>query len=508
MPASESENVAPDPPADDGSASPDPGDASATVETLKARIRGAAGWTMGSYSGTQLVRLASNLVLTRLMYAEAFGLMVLVGVFLQGLALFSDVGIGPSVVQNPRGHEPRFVNTAWTMQVFRGTTLWLITLVGAAPFAAIYDTPELVQLIPIAGLTVMLDGFLSTKLITARRDLKVARLAIVEIAAQVIGAGIMIGWATVDRSVWALVAGSVGISFCKMSLSHLVLPGVRNRFCFDRDAAREIFRFGRWVFLSTALYFVASQSDRLLFGKLITLGMLGIYHIALTVAAMPQQALGHVANTVLLPVLSRASEGKRENFNEVFWSTRRPILMLGGYLFSGFIAGGQPIVDILYDARYAEGGWILSLLSMGNWLALLQATITQALLARGHSVWLAASSATRVVAIIVFLPLGYWLGDFPGAVLGFAFTNGIQLMVLFAAGHRLGLRGFTGDFKMTVRLAVASAAGYAAILPLPSGTYGLPYALLSALVVFLVVTAVWLPEVLRFQRERKARTAA
>ena len=60
-------------------------------------LRGGA-LTAGSYAFTQALRLASNLILTRLLFPEAFGLMALVSVVLVGLAMFSDVGIGPAAI--------------------------------------------------------------------------------------------------------------------------------------------------------------------------------------------------------------------------------------------------------------------------------------------------------------------------------------------------------------------------------------------------------------------------
>lgn len=38
--------------------------------------------------------------------------MALVHIFVIGLNLFSDVGIGLSIIQNKRGDEPDFINTA------------------------------------------------------------------------------------------------------------------------------------------------------------------------------------------------------------------------------------------------------------------------------------------------------------------------------------------------------------------------------------------------------------
>ena len=64
-------------------------------------------------------------MLTRLLFPEAFGLMALIQTFMIGLAMFSDLGIGPAIIQSDRGEDPDFLNTAWVMQILRGICLWL-----------------------------------------------------------------------------------------------------------------------------------------------------------------------------------------------------------------------------------------------------------------------------------------------------------------------------------------------------------------------------------------------
>ncbi|GAB1360936.1 hypothetical protein MASR1M32_01720 [Rhodobacter sp.] len=87
---------------------------------LMARALRGSALTAGSYAVTQALRLASNLILTRLLFPEAFGLMALVSVVLVGLQMFSDTGIGPAISRSPRGDEPAFLDTAWTVNVARG----------------------------------------------------------------------------------------------------------------------------------------------------------------------------------------------------------------------------------------------------------------------------------------------------------------------------------------------------------------------------------------------------
>ena len=66
----------------------------------------------------------------------------LVGVILIGLALFSDFGIGPSIMPNKRGDAPALLNTAWTIQVLRGAGLSLGCCALARPAAVFYGEPQ------------------------------------------------------------------------------------------------------------------------------------------------------------------------------------------------------------------------------------------------------------------------------------------------------------------------------------------------------------------------------
>ena len=80
------------------------------------------------------------------------------------------------------------------------------------------------------------------------------------------------------------------------------MPGRRNRFRLEREAALSMLRFGRWIFLSTALTFVASEGDRLLMGKLLTMEELGVYNIAFFLAVAVPMALASLSVSARLYV--------------------------------------------------------------------------------------------------------------------------------------------------------------------------------------------------------------
>ena len=99
-----------------------------TVPALKSRMFKAAGWLIGSNVTGQLLRLIRNLILTRLLQPEAFGLVAAVNTLYFGLVMFSDLGVWQSVIRSEHSEDPRFLGTAWSVQLLRGTLLFFIVL--------------------------------------------------------------------------------------------------------------------------------------------------------------------------------------------------------------------------------------------------------------------------------------------------------------------------------------------------------------------------------------------
>lgn len=273
----------------------------------KLAIKGAI-WTIASYGSSQIIRFASNLILTRLLLPELFGLVGLAYVFITGINLFSDIGLGPSIIQNKRGDDPQFLNTAWTLQVIRSFFIFICLIIITQPVASFYGEPRLLWLIPVIGINSLIGGFNSTATSSLNRQMAVKRVVIFELGIQIVSTTVMIVWAWFDRSIWAIVAGGFTGAVIELIWSHFLIRGKSNRFAWDKEAVKEIFSYGKWIFLSTALFFLCSQADRLILGKIFTLTMLGIYGIAFTLGDMPRQIIIAVSGRVIFPSISMLAD--------------------------------------------------------------------------------------------------------------------------------------------------------------------------------------------------------
>jgi len=482
---------APTPPPDDADPPPGQGPAAFT----DAHVNRGARWAFGGLVVSQLLRLCGNLLLWRLLYPEAFGMMALISAFLQGVHMFSDVGIGPSIVQGERGDDPDYVNTAWTIQVVRGFLLAGAAAVLAPAVAAFYGEPELAMLIPVAGLGAIFDGWTSTRVYTQSRHISLGRLTVLRLGAQAAGLLFMVAYAYVERNVLGLVLGSLLSGFLDMILSHTLLPGIRNRFRWQRDDVRRLIRFGRWVFLSTVLSFLVMQSDRLVLGKLIPLSLLGVYGIALAWSSIAGMVTERVFDGVLFPLLSRLHNAG-EDSSTPYRRARLPWLMLAGWILACLVGGGGALIRFLYDARASEAVWILRYLAVGAWFSALAGSASAATLARGKPSGLALGSAVKLVGMVGLVVLGMKLWGFPGALGGLILSEFIRYVTLSAFVARSGVRALLDDAWLSAMAACTAAGGLAtalAVAPRLGAAFAERIAaLLEGGLVLVVVTAPWL----------------
>lgn len=451
---------------------------------LGRRAATGSAWVTAGYAAGQLVRFGSNVVLTRLLFPKAFGLMLLVNVFLQALQLFSDLGIGASIIQHQRA-DRSFVDTAWTLQVLRGALLWLAALAVAWPAAALYGEPQLVWMLVVAGASAFIEGFVSTEVHTANRDLRMARLQVFELSVQVTAAVVMIAGAWLTRSVWALVAGMLAASLARAALSHAFLARHRNRFRWEPEAARSLLHFGKWVFASSIVTFLAQQGDRLIFGKMLPMARLGVYNIASTLCDAPSSVVGAISFKIFFPTFAEL----RRTSQDVDGAYRKASSALGLIAGAGALAlviGGPWLIDLLYDERYAEASWIVRLLALGIWGNSIVHFTASVVLASGRVKWLALANAARLLWVAALVPLGFYRGGLEVALVALAFADLPRYVALGLALRAEGLHVFRSDGLRTAVFGAAALAGLLVLRALASP--GLP-AVLAAGVVSL---AIWL----------------
>lgn len=414
-------------------------------------VRGAI-WTISGFGSSQVVRFISNLILTRLLLPEYFGLMAIVNSLYVGLVWLSDFGVGKSIVQSKRWNDQAFLDTAWSLQIIRGFGVWLLLLSISVPLARFYEEPLLAQLVPVVGITTIINGFNSTKLFTLNREMKLGLMTALALATQVGGILVMIIWAAINPTVWALAFGSLVSTLLWMLSSHFVLPGKNNWFAWEKAARTEIFSFGRWVWLETTMMFLAEQSDRLILGSLFTFALLGVYSIAFALADLPRQIIKKVSLKVIFPLVSSNAELPRHQLRKKISAKRKFVLLSFLGLITGLVCFGDIAIRILYDDRYLQATWMMSILSLGVWFSVLFYTMSPCLLGVGKPVYGAQANLLRFITLAVGLPLGFHLSGTIGAIIAVAVSDFPSYLAIQYGAWREKLIFWKQDAQLTALL--------------------------------------------------------
>ncbi|MFZ5523293.1 MAG: oligosaccharide flippase family protein [Pseudomonadota bacterium] len=397
--------------------------------TLRQRVLQSGSWTLLGYGVNQVLRLGGNLILTRLLFPEAFGMMAIIQVVMYGAAMLTDFGIGTSVVQKDRGNAPSFLNTAWTVQILRSILIWAGLCVLAFPLAKLYGEPLLAGMLPVVGFAGVISGFNSTKLYTAQRNLEAARVTQIEVGTYALGLLCTVYLAWLLQSVWALVWGSVITSFLKMTASHIFLHGIRNQFEWNRDALDHLIVFGRWIMLNSFLTFLSAEGSRLLLGALLDMRQLALFTLASTMSLMLWQAILQLAWRVFFPAYSEVYRGNPKNLMSVLFKSRLAIILPSWCLAVLFVFFGVQVMETLYDERYHGSGAMLELLAAGTLVGCVWGSYVGILLAMGKVATSTMLIAIQIVCQIGAMLFGYYYWGGAGIVFGVAAANWIMYPV-------------------------------------------------------------------------------
>ncbi len=393
------------------------------VENNSRKALRAGTFVLVGYGFSQFIRLLSNIVLTRLLVPEYFGIMALSQLAFQGLFLFSDIGISQSLIRSPKSTDENFVNTAWTLQVIRGLVLFVIMILIAYPMAKFYNEDMLIYVIPVLGINSILMGFQSTSLVILNKELKLGKLTYMDLMIQCLNTALIIILAYIYKNVWALVIGGLISSLIKTIWSHLLKSQIKNKFQLEKGSIKELLSFGKWILLSTAMMFLATQSDRLIFGKLFTISFFGVYNIAIIFAELPKQVISKISGSVLYPLISSFSHLPRIDLKNKI-KKQRTIMLLPLIIMVALLSCfGDLLILQIYDQRYVEAAWILPLLAIGIWPLILYATIDRSLYAIGKPNYSAVGNSIKFIYMIIFVPTAYFFAGKFGAVLAVALND-------------------------------------------------------------------------------------
>lgn len=415
-------------------------------------------WVLMASGGNQIIRLAGNLILTRLLYPEIFGIMAIVTAVMVGLGQISDVGLREGVVNSDRINDPNFMRTAWTLQILRTGLIALLACFVAWPLAIMYDEPVLAPVLIMISCATFLTGFKSIALLAYDKRLDIKVQMGVDLCVQLSGLVVVLIWSWLWPSVWALVAGQLFSSILEVILSYVLFKGHHSKFGWDKLAVKQLFGYGKWIFLSSTISYITVQGDRLIMGGFLSMAELGKYSVAATWASIVTLLSVNFSTRVLHPYFRMAIE-HHADFSKI--QTVRNLLNTAYMCVCvGLALIGDWLILFMYDDRYAAAGWMLQILALGQLAKSFTGTLMPFMLANGDSFSQMKFSAASAVILIGFILLGGYLAGPPGVIIAYSLSGIVAHPVMIAYAKKHGFICFWQDFALLLIALVICGIGW------------------------------------------------
>jgi O-antigen/teichoic acid export membrane protein len=274
---------------------------------LRTTVVNAALW---SAAGEFFARLVPPLVvayLVRILPAEDFGVVAAVSILIGFCQLFWEYGLARTLVQADADERTAANVVFWTAMGL-AVCAYLVLFTSAGLWGKLFSDERVTQVVPIAGLQVILTAATATFTALLQRRLQFRRIFYARLANALAAGAAAIGLVhfgfTYGALIGGLLAGSLG------QLIVLVLgTGWRPGLAYDRALAQRLWKFSRWSMLTGLLAWFFVWADSLVVGAYLDTASLGVYSTSMTLVSL---TLGLFV-APLLPVLYSALVRLRES---------------------------------------------------------------------------------------------------------------------------------------------------------------------------------------------------
>ncbi len=448
---------------------------------LTDRVRGAVLWRSGSQILAQLVTWSATFLVIRMLAPSDYGLFAMSQAILVFLNLMSGWGFANALVRRET-ISPTEIRQVFGMLLLLNAGLCAAQL-SLAPLAATYfHQPMVAHLLSIQAFLYLANPFIALPQALLARQMNFKRQAQVYLVASLLSAATALACASAGWGVWTLVAApfalfttqAIGLTWMARSL---VWPS------FRFAGAGHLFRYGSAMIAVQMCWFVQSQSDVFIAGRVVEPHQLGLYTTALFLTQILTAKFIPPLNDVAFAAYSQLKSEPGAVAGAFLKGVRLIMLIALPFCF-GLAVTAEPLTLTVLGAKWIEAVPLIRLLAWAMAFMTLQLLFQPATNALGQArITLRVAMTGAVIMPLCFLAgiqfgiMGLawaWLLGFP---LYFAVAAAISLPVIGARPAALA-RAVTPGLLAASTMA-AAVAGLDFLLP-PMG----PAARLAALVLF------------------------
>lgn len=334
-----------------------------TILSLKQQTISGVKWLVGASVANKAISFATTIIIARRLGPSVYGLFAFAMVVVASFELFKSLGVDTALIRRKDDFD-RAANTAFMMIPSIGILLFIILIISAPLIGKMLDNQSLTPIIRLLGVIFVISCFSKIPNVYLERDMQFKFLSKVDFICTITFSVGAIIFTFLNFKIWALV-----LAYILKMLVHMVLvwkrTGWRPKYEFDKKIAIEMLHFGKFILISSIIWFLKMNLDNLLVGKYLGATMLGYYAVAFNIANFGADYFGGQIYRVTYPAYSKL-EGNLERLQEAFLKIFKYMCLFAIPLGMGVLLLGEEFLSFVYGSKWLGASSVLKILALAG----------------------------------------------------------------------------------------------------------------------------------------------
>ncbi|TBU74536.1 hypothetical protein DNK10_14160 [Pseudomonas daroniae] len=389
--------------------------------------------------GQYFCQFLTLVILARLLTPSDFGVVSAAAVLLSFLKIFSEIGVGPAIVQR-EVLSNRDIRTAKTLSFILALLLCGLMMFLAQPVSAFFSMPELKDVLQCMAFLLPIGSLSVVGMSLMQREMDFKKISLINLFSYMLGYFVVATpMAFMGFGIWSLVCAYL-IQSLSQTLFVLLIVRRAPGYSFDLASSKSMLHYGVGISLSRTGNFFANQIDNIIVGRYMGAEALGLYGRAYQLMIMPAMLVGGIVEKILFPVMSEAQNRSNE-LSDIFVRSLGLVIMLVLPVSVLISVLAEEIVWVLLGEQWVAISYALRILAI-SLVFRISYKICEPLVHAKSAVY---GRAWREFLYAAFVLVGCWLGHYWG-ITGVAF--GVAAAVFFHFILMMNLSCKVLDFSM------------------------------------------------------------
>ncbi len=448
-------------------------------------------WSAVERFSIQGISFLLSIVIARIVSPSAYGLIVMIQIFLSFSQLFIDSGFANALIQKKDRNETDYC-TVFIFNMAVAIILYLLFFIAAPFIADFYEEPQLTAITRVIALNLIFTSLaiVQKTRLTINLDFKTQTKA--GLISVIISGTIGVICAYRGLEVWALVIQGL-VNHLLISIALMYMSRWKPRMVFSIQSFKRLFGFGSKLMLSNILTNIYVNISSLIIGKKYTSADLAFYNRGFTLSQFPSVNISDVMNRIIYPLLSKVQDDMvalRQAYLKYLHFAHYVVLFMMGLL----IVLAEPLVNVLLTEKWLEAVPYLQIFCINFMFYPILQQSSNPIAAIGHSGVLlkyqllkrAVNLGILIYTITISIPAICW-----GIVAGSLFEAVVNVLICrkeIGVGIREHVKS---QIDVVLTVAVVCSIVYFVILFIPSAIWKLMIGGFLGIVLYLAATFIF-----------------